>query len=52
MAEIITVCENEEKGTKKKAVAEGTLEEDYGLVGDAHADCCIHRQVSLLAMGG
>jgi len=52
MAEIIAVCENEEKGTKKKAVAEGTLKEDYGLVGDAHADCCTHRQVSLLAMGG
>jgi len=52
MAEIIAVCENEEKGTKKKAVAEDTLKEDYGLVGDAHADCCTHRQVSLLAMGG
>jgi len=52
MAEIIAVCKSEEKGTRKKAVAEGTLEEDYGLVGDAHADCCTHRQVSLLAMGG
>jgi len=52
MAKIIAVCMSEEKGTRKKAVAEGTLEEDYGLVGDAHADCCTHRQVSLLAMGG
>lgn len=50
MAKIIAVCKSEEKGTRKKAVAEGTLKEDYGLVGDAHADCCTHRQVSLLAM--
>ena len=50
MAKIIAVCKSEEKGTRKKAVAEGVLKEDYGLVGDAHADCCAHRQVSLLAM--
>jgi len=25
---------SEEKGTKKEAVVEGILEEDYGLVGD------------------
>jgi len=49
MAKIIAVCKSKEKGTRKKAVAEGTLKEDYGLVGDAHADCCTHRQVSLLA---
>ena len=52
MTEIIAVCKSEEKGTKRKAAVEGILEEDYGLVGDAHADCCTHRQVSLLAMGG
>jgi FdhD protein len=50
MAKIIAVCKSEEKGTRKKAAAEGILKEDYGLVGDAHADCCTHRQVSLLAM--
>jgi len=50
MAKIVAVCKSEQKGTKKEAVAEGILEEDYGLVGDAHADCCTHRQVSLLAM--
>ena len=50
MAEIIAVCKSEEKGTRKKAGTEGILREDYGLVGDAHADCCTHRQVSLLAM--
>ncbi len=26
------------------------LKENHGLVGDAHADCCTHRQVSLLAI--
>ena len=49
MAKIIAVCRSEKKGIKKEAVNEGVLREDYGLVGDAHADCCSHRQVSLLA---
>ena len=49
MARIISVCKSEEKGTRKEAVVEGILKEDYGLVGDAHADCCTHRQVSLLS---
>ena len=31
-------------------VGQGLLEEDFGLAGDAHADCCTHRQVSLLAI--
>jgi len=50
MARIIAVCRSEKKGTKKEAVKEGFLEEDFGLTGDAHADCCTHRQVSLLAI--
>jgi MOSC domain-containing protein YiiM len=50
MAKIIAVCKSEEKGTRKEPVAEGILREDHGLVGDAHADCCVHRQVSLLGM--
>jgi len=50
MAKIIAVCRSKEKGTKKAIVAEGILREDYGLLGDAHADCCTHRQVSLLAI--
>ena len=49
MPTIVAVCSSEEKGTRKKSVNEGLLREDYGLVGDAHADCCSHRQVSLLA---
>ncbi len=50
MAEIIAVCKSEAKGTSKEAIAEGTFRQDYGLIGDAHADCYTHRQVSLLAM--
>ena len=49
MAKIIAVCKSRQKGTKKEIVPEGILKEDYGLVGDAHADCNTHRQVSLLA---
>jgi FdhD protein len=52
MARIVAVCKSKQKGTRKKAGAEGVLKQDYGLVGDAHADCCTHRQVSLLAMEG
>lgn len=50
MARIIAVCRSRKKGTKKKAIAEGVLREDYGLISDAHADCYTHRQVSLLAV--
>jgi MOSC domain-containing protein YiiM len=50
MARIIAVCKSREKGTRKEPVADGILREGYGLVGDAHADCCTHRQVSLLAL--
>jgi len=48
MAKIVAVCRSEEKGTKKQPIAEGILTEDFGLEGDAHADCS-HRQLSLLA---
>jgi MOSC domain-containing protein YiiM len=50
MAKIIAICKSEEKGTTKWPVDESILKKGYGLVGDAHADCCTHRQVSLLAM--
>jgi len=50
MASVLAVCSSKEKGTKKEAIAKSFLKEDYGLVGDAHADCCTHRQVSLLAI--
>jgi MOSC domain-containing protein YiiM len=50
MASIIAVCTSEKKGTTKKSVAEVVIKKDYGVVGDAHADCQTHRQVSLLAI--
>jgi MOSC domain-containing protein YiiM len=50
MAKVIAVCRSEKKGTKKEDITGGFIKEDYGLVGDAHADCCTRRQVSLLAI--
>jgi len=50
MAKIIAVCRSEKKGTKKENITGGILREDYGLIGDAHADCSTQRQVSLLAI--
>ena len=52
MAKITAVSKSEQKGTKKESVPEGVLKENYGLVGDAHADRDTHRQVSLLAIEG
>jgi len=48
MGKIAAVCISEQKGTVKKPVPEIQLEQDYGIVGDAHAGKH-HRQVSLLA---
>lgn len=50
MAKIIAVCRSENKGTRKQDIKEGLFEINYGLAHDAHADCCTHRQVSLLAV--
>ncbi len=50
MAKIIAVCKSDKKGCKKQASGEGTLRENYGLIGDAHADFSSHRQLSLLAI--
>ena len=50
MAQIIAVCTSNTKGTKKETVAEGTIKENLGFIGDAHADSSTHRQVSLLAI--
>jgi MOSC domain-containing protein YiiM len=49
MAKVIAVCTSETKGVRKQDVKKGTLKEEYGLLGDAHADSGWHRQVSLLA---
>ena len=48
-ARVIAVCTSKKRGTKKHAVPEGFLEENFGLAGDAHAKPDSHRQVSLLA---
>lgn len=45
---IVAVSTSEKKGEKKHNIPEGELREDWGLVGDAHADGT-HRQLSLLA---
>jgi len=50
MTKIIAVCRSEKTGTKKEDVGKGVLRENYGLIGDAHANYHTHRQVSLLAM--
>jgi len=50
MAKILAVCRSRKKGTRKETIAEGIFKEEYGLVDDAHADGCTHRQVSLLAV--
>ena len=49
MSTVIEVCTSEKKGTTKKPVREIVIKEKFGVVGDAHADCATHRQVSLLA---
>jgi len=48
MAKVIAVCKSEKKGTVKENIGKGLLKKNFGLAGDAHADCCTHRQVSLL----
>ena len=47
-SEVVAVCINEEKGQRKTPVAAVDLQENHGIVGDAHAGEW-HRQVSLLA---
>jgi len=50
MGSIVAVCTSNEKGIRKTPTSQGTIKQEYGLVGDAHADCHTHRQVSLLAI--
>ncbi|MBI4284980.1 MAG: MOSC domain-containing protein [Chloroflexi bacterium] len=50
MARVIAVCSSTVKGVPKDVIPEGVIKEGYGMVGDAHADCNTHRQVSLLAV--
>jgi MOSC domain-containing protein YiiM len=50
MGTVVAVCISENKGEIKTPVPVITLRENFGIVGDAHADSTWHRQVSLLAM--
>ena len=49
MAKVIAVCSSKTKGVRKENIGQGELQEEFGLIGDAHADSAWHRQVSLLA---
>ena len=48
MGRIIAVCLSDKRGVSKKPGERGMLKEDYGLVGDAHAQEGSIRQLSLL----
>ncbi len=50
MGKIVAVCWSEKKGTVKTPIAEGTIKVDFGLEGDAHAECSTKRQVSLMSI--
>jgi len=49
VSRVIAVCRSDTTGTRKEAVDEVILREDYGVESDAHASGEWHRQVSLLA---
>ena len=46
---VVAVCISEQKGQRKKPVAEVLIRENHGIVGDAHAGDW-HRQINLLAL--
>lgn len=50
VAKIVAVSKSPLKGTKKTNVLHGILMENYGLLGDGHAQKQTHRQLSLLAL--
>ena len=49
MANVVAVCISEKKGEQKHEIPVATLQENHGIVGDAHAGTW-HRQVSLLGV--
>jgi MOSC domain-containing protein YiiM len=49
-AKIVAVSKSPLTGTKKENVLHGILMENYGLLGDGHAQKQTHRQLSLLAL--
>jgi MOSC domain-containing protein YiiM len=50
MGKVLAVCRSDNKGTVKTPIAEGVIQEDFGLAGDAHAEHGIRRQVSLMSI--
>jgi MOSC domain-containing protein YiiM len=50
MGKILAVCRSDNKGTVKEPIAVGLIQEDFGLMGDAHAELHIRRQVSLMSI--
>jgi len=49
LGKLIAICTSEKKGTQKEPVDTAVLQENHGIVGDAHAGNW-HRQVSLLGL--
>ena len=49
MGKLIAICTSEKKGTQKEPIDTAVLQENHGIVGDAHAGNW-HRQVSLLGL--
>jgi MOSC domain-containing protein YiiM len=47
---IVSINISENKGERKTPVHEAMINENYGIVGDAHSSSEWHRQVSLLAV--
>jgi MOSC domain-containing protein YiiM len=47
---IVSINISDRKGVRKKPIPEATINENYGIEGDAHASGEWHRQVSLLAL--
>jgi MOSC domain-containing protein YiiM len=47
---IVSINISENKGERKTPVYEAVINENYGIVGDAHSSSEWHRQVSLLAI--
>lgn len=50
MGRIVSINISEKKGTKKRPVAEARVDENFGIIGDAHASKEWHRQISLLGI--
>ena len=48
---IVAVCISDTKGVRKTPCPSGAFLENYGMENDAHAECGIKRQVSLLSVG-